>query len=539
VGVAVGTSSGGMESATRLFALRRAGKDVPPELARATTYFAPLDAAIARLGVPPARVTQVLAACAASTIAIGLAARWLDAGLCDVVIAGGYDAVTPFVAAGFEVLRATSPTRPRPFRMGRDGMALGEGAALVALVRGDDAQGAGVLARFSGFGASTDAVHITAPDRTGAGLARAARAALVDASTAAAEIDLVSAHGTATPFNDAMEARAIAAALDGASPVVHPMKAEIGHTLGAAGVLEALAAAAAIARGVAPAAAGEGELDDDARVTLLERCEARSIGAALKLSAAFGGTNAALVLRASPSGRAPRAPRDAFVTASARADDASTEAVIDASGLAIERVARLDDVCRLGVAAVGRLAAAVGRARLEGAGVVAGHALATIDTNARFDARLARGPQRADPRLFPATSPNALAGECAIAFGLTGPGFSVGAGLDGATEALAAAALLVAAGDADRVVVVAADDAGPCAREVLAALRPGGVEFARGGIAMLVEATPRGADSWRVSIDVAADHARSSVGHLALLEITLRGPERKKRESNKSTRTRA
>ena len=129
----------------------------------------------------------------------------------------------------------------------------------------------------------------------------------------------MSAHATATPFNDAMESRAIAAALGGASPVVHPAKAEVGHTLGAAGVLEALSAADAIARGIAPAAAGDGEIDDDARVTLLERCEARSIGAALKLSAAFGGTNAALVLRASPSGRAPRAMRDAFVTASARA----------------------------------------------------------------------------------------------------------------------------------------------------------------------------------------------------------------------------
>ena len=183
VGVAIGTSSGGMESATRLFALQRAGLVVSPDIARAATYFAPLDAAIARLGVTPARVTQVLAACASSSIAIGLAARWLDAGLCDLVIAGGYDAVTPFVAAGFEVLRATSATRPRPFRVGRDGMALGEGAAIVALVRGDDTRGAGVLARFAGFGASTDAVHITAPDRTGAGLARAARAALADAST--------------------------------------------------------------------------------------------------------------------------------------------------------------------------------------------------------------------------------------------------------------------------------------------------------------------------------------------------------------------
>src|SRR5262249_51465775 len=162
----------------------------------------------------------------------------------------------------------------------------------------------------------TDAVHITAPDRTGSGLARAASAAIADASRRASpigpdkpplSIELVSAHATATPFNDAMESRAIASVFQGrVAPVVHPMKAQIGHTLGAAGVIESLAAMDAIATGVAPAAAGAGEMDPDASALLLSRSEARPLTGALKLSAAFGGANAALVLTDRPSGRTTR-----------------------------------------------------------------------------------------------------------------------------------------------------------------------------------------------------------------------------------------
>src|SRR5580704_15286204 len=234
IGIAIGTSSGGMLTAERFFAARAAGP-VTPELARGATYFAPLDDALAAFGLAGVSLrTQVLAACAASAIAVGIGLRWLARGACDLVLAGGYDGVSTFVASGFEALRATSASRPRPFRAGRDGMALGEGAAVLALVRSDDTRGVRVLAQVAGFGAANDAVHITAPDRTGAGLARAARAALEDAGLAASQVDLVSAHGTATSYNDAMEARAVAAIFAGApAPVTHPFKAQIGHTLGA------------------------------------------------------------------------------------------------------------------------------------------------------------------------------------------------------------------------------------------------------------------------------------------------------------------
>ena len=520
VGVAVGTSSGGMLTSERFFAARAAG-EATPELARGATYFAPLDAALTALDLQGAQPrAQILAACAASTIALGLGLRWLDRGACDLVLAGGYDAVSVFVAAGFEALRATTTDgRPRPFRVGRDGMSLGEGAGIVALVRESDRRGVTPLVRLAGFGASNDAVHITAPDRTGSGLARAGNAALIDAGLAPDRVDLVSAHGTATPFNDAMESRAIAALFGDRRPVVHPFKAQIGHTLGAAGVLEALAAASALRAGVAPASAGEGDRDPDAPALLLDRAEARPLSVALKLSAAFGGTNAALVLSVAPSGRRPRALRPVFLRAGAHVEAIDLAALAEATGVARDRLARLDLLCRLGLGAVAALAHDVGRAALAGAGIIAGHGLATIDTNEGYDARRrARGAASVEPRVFPATSPNALVGECALVYGLTGPSFAVSASLDGATEALAAGVDLVAAGDASRLVVVAADDAGPVAHDLLALAGWSDRPFARGAAALLL--TADSADAQReVGFDIVPDATRGPIGHLALLRL--------------------
>jgi 3-oxoacyl-[acyl-carrier-protein] synthase-1/3-oxoacyl-[acyl-carrier-protein] synthase II len=521
LGVAMGTSSGGMLTATRFFEARAGGKapEEVADIARGATYFAPFERALEVAGLAACeKRTQILAACSASTIAIGIAMRWLERDACDLVLAGGYDGVSVFVAAGFEALRATTASRPRPFRVGRDGMSLGEGAGVIALTRPSEARGSRVLFRLAGFGASTDAVHITAPDRTGAGLLRAASAALSDAGFSASKVGLVSAHATATPYNDAMEARAINALFEGEpQPVVHPFKAQIGHTLGAAGVLETLAAADALARDVAPAAAGDGEIDPSASVTLLERGERREMEAALKLSAAFGGANASLVITHDRRGSVHKLARPVFVRAFAHVTSADLDALAAATGAPKDRLARLDPLCRLGLAAVAELAAKVGRPNIQGAGIVAGHGLATLDTNDLFDARRrTRGATFVEPRLFPATSPNAIAGECAILYQLTGPSFATGSGLDGAKEALVDAAELVSAGDADRIVVVAADDAGPAARDLLLAAGWQHRPLARGAVALLIVPDPSGAIR-QVDLEMQIDHADSPVGHLSLL----------------------
>lgn len=158
------------------------------------------------------------------------------------------------------------------------------------------------------------------------------------------------------------------------------------------------------------------------------------------------------------------------------------DAVAGRAGYAVDRVARGDGLVRLALGAVGALAEIVGRETLEGAGIVLGLGLATVETNAVFAARIASvGAAKGEPRRFPYTTPNAAAGECAVAFGLTGPAFAVGGGPHGGIEALAVASSLVATGAAERIVVVAADEAGPMSER----LAPGTTS---GAVALLVEA---------------------------------------------------
>jgi 3-oxoacyl-[acyl-carrier-protein] synthase II len=507
LGLCLGTSSGGMLSAESFFRARRA--QTAPLVAadvEAVPYFAPFQQACQRLPAKPVACSQVVAACASSTLAIGLAMRWLDRGLCELVFAGGYDAISLFVASGFEALRATSPTAPAPFRRERRGMNLGEGAAVLAL------QATAPAARFylSGFGAACDAQHITAPDRDAEGLVRAAGLALREAGEP--EIGLVSPHATATAYNDAAEAKAIGL-LCPRQPVVHPFKAEIGHTLGAAGALELCATSDAMQRRRAPAAAGEGEREASLPFRLLDRAEPADDGALLKLSAGFGGVTAALVASREDRPRQRPTPRRVGLARWSHCSSWDEVQLKAASGFAPAAYAKLDALSKLALAA----ATALGPGALpREAGVVAGHGLATLETNAAFfDRLLRRGAARADPRWFPATSPNAVAGQVAIALGLQGPNFSVNASLQGAWEALSAAAELVAAGDADEMLVVAVDDCGECIRQWLAVARPGCI-YQAGAVAMHLRVHQSG----DAAIELDRLHAKEPeqrLGHLSLL----------------------
>jgi 3-oxoacyl-[acyl-carrier-protein] synthase-1/3-oxoacyl-[acyl-carrier-protein] synthase II len=460
IGLAIGTSSGGMLTMERFFAAVARGDRIARPLARGATYFAPLEDAERETGLSFSPRVLVLGACASSTLAIGLALRWLALGRCDIALAGGFDALGAFVASGFEALRATTATLPRPFRVGRDGMALGEGAGVVALAREPGPSSHGFVA---GFAASTDALHLTAPDQMGRGLGTAGARAIEDAGVGAETIDLVSAHATATPFNDPAETRALRRALgDRAPKVVHPFKAQIGHTLGAAGVLESLAALDALERRIAPAAAGEGDVDPECAVPLAETHERLESRAALKLSSAFGGANAALVLTSrSTPGRAVR-PGPVFVRALVTVSESlDARSLAAAVGARHPHLHRLDAMASLVITAVHRLSLVTGGMPIAGTGLVLGHTLATLEPNELFDVRRReKGARAVEPRRFPATSPNAAAGECAIAFGLTGPTFAVGGSLHGGLEALDVAKDLVSAGDARSMLVVAADLAG-------------------------------------------------------------------------------
>lgn len=527
IGLVLGTSSGGMLEAEHVFEARLGARPLDAAVAARATYAAPFERLEARveaeLGARLTRGLQLVTACAASTWALGVGLRWLQSGACDLVLAGGYDALSRFVAVGFESLRATTASLPRPFRLERDGMALGEGAALVAMVREGDEGDRATRFVVSGFGASTDAVHVTAPDRSGEGLARAARAALADAEVDARDCALLSAHATATPFNDAMESRAMRGALGAdARPVVHPMKAQLGHTLGAAGVLETLAIGEALARELAPAAAGQGEIDPDAEVRLAPRTaqlEASEAAYALKLSAAFGGANAALVLErrsAEPRPARARAPRRARILRWARVEAPELEAIAATSDAPVDRVARLDEASLLLASAVARLGS---RHELEGAGLVVGHLLATVDVNERFFRRvLERAPSAAEPRLFPPTSPNVVAGQVAILYGLRGPSAAVASGAAGALDALWLGLELIEAGDAEVVLVGAVDVQGATSRSLWPLVGGGAREPGRGAVAALVQRTSAEAPSSAELRRRLVDFAPEVPGHLALGE---------------------
>jgi 3-oxoacyl-[acyl-carrier-protein] synthase II len=294
------------EAMGRLAALGpRAGVAVGTTLAGREAREAPgaLAALLARRHGARGPVATVSTACASGTAAIGLAAAWIREGRAVRVLAGGADALSPFVFSGFDALRALSPTAARPFDAGRDGLTLGEGAAFLLLEDEDAARrrGARVLARVTGYGSAADAFHMTRPDPSGAGLARAAAAALADARRTAADVGFVSAHGTGTVFNDAMEEAALAHVLGprAGSVPVHGLKGATGHTLGAAGALEAVLCALVLGAEDVPPTAGHRAARPGSPLFVVSGAPhrpARRVDVVLSTSAAFSGTDAALVL---------------------------------------------------------------------------------------------------------------------------------------------------------------------------------------------------------------------------------------------------
>jgi 3-oxoacyl-[acyl-carrier-protein] synthase II len=500
VALFVGTSAGGMESLERALSRRASGHPPHAEENRAATYAGPLAALDGVFDAAWPR-THVLAACASSTVALGLAARALDAGDTDIAIAGGYDALSTFIASGFESLGATTATAPCPFRRDRDGMALGEGAALLALMRAAEAPR--TLGTLLGFGCTSDATHVTAPDPEGRGLARAARLALADAELDVADIELVSAHGTATPRNDAAEIAALRLLFgeNCTRVVVHPYKAVLGHTLGAAGALETLAALAALRAGVLPAAIGEGEIEPAFNARLLAVNEPGAPCRALKLSAAFGGSNAALVLAppltapelraltSRPITAAPAPPR--VVHESRRVTEPDLTLVARRSHLDPLRIERLDRASALAISAVAEALEAVpvlAATDPKRVAVLVATEAGCLEANELFDAkRRERGPRGVEPRRFPATSPNLPAGLCSIAFGFQGPSFALGGGPGALEQARHVAGLLLRDHETELVLVVETDDVGAVVRDVFFAA---GLPLPRDGARVLVLGRP-------------------------------------------------
>ncbi|HYY35753.1 MAG TPA: beta-ketoacyl-[acyl-carrier-protein] synthase family protein [Candidatus Binatia bacterium] len=296
----IGTTSGGMSYGEQYYrSLCQSGdlRQAPTWIANYPAQKPVIDAQDEVLGVPTP--CQVIAnACASGTNAIGHAFECVRSGRYQRVLTGGYDALSELVFTGFDSLQASTPEKCRPFDRRRTGMVLGEGAAILALENLALARkrGTPVLAEIVGYGISTDNFHITQPDPSGVGPRQAMERALHSAQISGDEVDYINAHGTATIFNDAAEGKAISELFNGVP--VSSTKSMMGHSLGAAGAVEAVVCLLALCHQFLPPNINFGALDDRLDLNVVAN-ESRPavVRTALSNSFGFGGTNASILMR--------------------------------------------------------------------------------------------------------------------------------------------------------------------------------------------------------------------------------------------------
>lgn len=293
VGIFLATSTSGIGETEAAY--RELGEDdmLPATFAWETKHrlSATTEYVRSRLGLE-GPVQSISTACSSSAKVLASASRYIDAGLCDAAIVGGVDSLCRTTLFGFHALELTASTFCRPFSGDRDGMCLGEAAALALLERTDGrSEGVALL----GYGESMDAHHMSTPHPEALGARLAMRRALENARLDASRIDYVNLHGTATPANDSAEDMALAHELDTSVPC-SSTKGWTGHTLGAAGMVEALISVLALETGFVPKTLNTEKLDDVMRCNILLESQQRELRRVLSNSFGFGGNNCALVL---------------------------------------------------------------------------------------------------------------------------------------------------------------------------------------------------------------------------------------------------
>ncbi|MCD9904400.1 beta-ketoacyl-[acyl-carrier-protein] synthase family protein [Streptomyces sp. NBC_01174] len=305
VGVVIGNGSGGnvsLEAEYGKLRDNRISAISPLTIPRSVPNMVAGEIAIDMQALGPNLVTAT--ACASGATALGTARDLLRLDACDIVIAGGSESVCSRIASvGFSQAGALSSRThdpagsSRPFDADRDGFVLGEGAGILVLEQTAHARarGARVHAYFSGYGATADGHHPTAPDPAGGGVRRAITAALDDAGLSAADIDHVNAHGTSTEKNDLAEGQVLRTVF-GTPPPVTANKSIIGHCVGAAGAIEAAVTVLTLRNQLIPPTANLDRLDPEIDLDIVTKAaRPHLMRAALSNSFAFGGQNAVLV----------------------------------------------------------------------------------------------------------------------------------------------------------------------------------------------------------------------------------------------------
>lgn len=313
-GVWIGSALGGVAFGEEQHAayVERGVHGVSPTLATAVFGGAAASNVAIDLGIRGPAIGNANS-CASGAVAIGQAFHAVRSGTVDVALAGGSEApLAPLTFGAFAMIRVLSRrnddpgSASRPFDVERDGFVMAEGAAMLVLEAWEAAElrGAPILAEVLGFGASTDAHHLTAPLPTGEAAASAITTALADAGRGPREIGYVNAHASSTPLNEIAEARALHLALgpDHARSIpVSGTKGLYGHPLGASGAIEAAITVMALHRGLLPGTANLATLDPEIDLSVLREATPARPDLALSTSFGFGGLNAALVIGRGPA----------------------------------------------------------------------------------------------------------------------------------------------------------------------------------------------------------------------------------------------
>jgi len=296
----VGAVGGGMLEAEAWYWQRARG--AAPSLPRVLASCFPsshVDVVGSVLGIGGPRET-VVTACSSGAASLAMAADLIADGVVSVALAGGVDALTRICFMGFNTLKLLDPSPCRPFDRDRRGMSIGEGAAFIVLesIERARARDARVYAELTGYGMSTDAFHVTSPHPEGEGMIRAMRAALEQARVTPADVGYANAHGTATPQNDRIEARALRDVFGEGGLLVSSTKSMIGHTMAAAGTLEAVATVLALGHEIIPPTARLEKTDPDIPFDCVPRvAREATVEHAISNSFGFGGQNVTLVFR--------------------------------------------------------------------------------------------------------------------------------------------------------------------------------------------------------------------------------------------------
>jgi 3-oxoacyl-[acyl-carrier-protein] synthase II len=427
---------------------------------------------------PFRRRRLVSSACSTGANALLLAAAWLRSGLSSCVLAGASDSLCRLTFTGFNALGSLDPAPCRPFDASRAGLGLGEGAAFLVLEREDHAQerGAHPIAELVGWAAGAEAHHITNPEPDGTIATRTMRRALEVAGLGPDDVDYVNAHGTATPLNDPMEVQAIRQALGNAFDrvLVSSTKGQLGHSLGAAGAVEAALTALAIDQQRVPPTAGLTTPAADCQAHhVLGSSRPAALRAALSNSFGFGGLDGVVVL-ARP-GFAPEREtvrKTVWVHGGAAALHDGVHDVLSArwssphgspgplpdeltSGLDPARARRLGRAERILAAVV---AAVHPPDEERTTGIVAGKPSGNPDATSRFLDRVhRRGPRFASPADFPNLMLSSLAGHVSIYQRLHGLALATSSTEQAGTASLLTACELVASGIPDRIFAAAVD----------------------------------------------------------------------------------